>query len=81
MKKEGIDPATADPKKVKKYLDEHPAALDAAKKKLDGRVDSTASKSDAQIEANLDTKLQAKLARKAGSGVIENKASATPPKP
>jgi hypothetical protein len=81
MKKQGIDPATADPKKVKKYLDQHPAALDAAKKRLDARVDSTAPKTDAQIDANLDAKLQAKLARKAGSGGTENRASATPPKP
>jgi hypothetical protein len=31
MKKEGIDPATADPKQVQKYLKDHPKALEAAK--------------------------------------------------
>jgi hypothetical protein len=81
MKKDGLDPATADPKRVKKYLDDHPAALDAAKKKLGARIESTASKSDAQVEGNLDAKLQAKLARKAGSGGADNKWSAAPPKP
>lgn len=51
MKKNGIDPATADPKKVKKYLDDHPTALDAAKKANDKTLDSVASKTDEQLKA------------------------------
>lgn len=31
MKKQGIDPATADPKQVQKYLKDHPTALEVAK--------------------------------------------------
>ncbi len=32
MKKNGIDPATADPKKIQRYLNDNPAALDTARR-------------------------------------------------
>jgi len=77
MKKEGIDPATADPKKVKKYLNDHPEALDAAKKANDGTLKSVAPKTDGQIEnANLkkdirvDPKAQAVPASKVQSAKL-----------
>lgn len=34
MKKNGVDPVTADPRKVRKYLDKHPDALRAAKRQI-----------------------------------------------
>jgi hypothetical protein len=67
MKKQGIDPATADPKKVKKYLDDHPGALKAAKKESDARLKSKAGQTDDQIEASLAAKLRGKLAGSANS--------------
>jgi hypothetical protein len=32
MKEKGVDPATADPKEIKKYLKEHPKELDEVRK-------------------------------------------------
>jgi hypothetical protein len=77
MKKQGIDPATADPKKVKKYLNDHPEALDAAKKANDRTLKSVAPRTDGQIEnANLkkevrvDPKAQAVPASKVQSAKL-----------
>jgi hypothetical protein len=55
MKKEGIDPATADPAKVKKYLDANPTALDAAKKANKKSLDSVAPKTNEQLKTGLNT--------------------------
>jgi hypothetical protein len=38
MKKDGVDPATAPPKAIHKYLKEHPKALEAAKKEVKAEV-------------------------------------------
>jgi hypothetical protein len=77
MKKNGIDPATADPKKVKKYLDDHPTALDAAKKANDKTLDAVASKTDEQLKAanmkknvRVDPKAQSNAAAKVQSAKL-----------
>ncbi len=71
MKKQGIDPATADTKKIKKYLDDNPRALDAAKRTTAERLQSKGAKADAEIDTSLEAKIRAKL----------NAASAKPLKP
>ena len=41
MKKQGIDPATARPDQIKKYLKDNPKALDAARKRAQADVNAT----------------------------------------
>ena len=41
MKKQGIDPATARPDQIKKYLKDNPKALDAARKRAQSDVNAT----------------------------------------
>lgn len=77
MKKNWIDPVTADPKKVKKYLDDHPAALDAAKRANDKALDTAAPKTDEQLKAanikkkvHVDPKAQGNPAAKVQSAKL-----------
>lgn len=50
MKKQGIDPATADPKKIQKYLKDNPAALEATKRAV--KRDVAALPADQRQSAN-----------------------------
>jgi hypothetical protein len=58
MKKQGIDPTTADPKAIQKYLKEHPKELDEVRKANNKTLESVAPKSDDQLKKdNLDKKV------------------------
>lgn len=49
MKKKGIDPTKADQKTIKKYLDENPKALEAAKKEINMDKAASAGLTDRQL--------------------------------
>jgi hypothetical protein len=49
MKKDGVDPATTDAKSVRKYLKEHPKALEQAKKDNGAAVRADAGLTDEQV--------------------------------
>lgn len=51
MKTKGIDPATADPKAIKKYFKDNPKALEAVRKDATADLAAKADKSRADIEA------------------------------
>jgi hypothetical protein len=78
MKKDGVDPATADPKSVRKYLQEHPKALDVAKKEANADLAAKANKTDAEIQAE-----SKKLEEKRGAAPDKKPGDkpATPKKP
>jgi hypothetical protein len=73
MRKEGIDPATADPTRIQKYLKDNPTALDEAKKSATKDIANRATLSAGQRQSQSDRLEQAK-------GGATGETTAAPPK-
>ena len=75
MKRDGIDPATADPKVIKKYFKDHPGALIEARKEARADINAKANYTDQQIGAEA-VKLRDKAIKDAAAAQQNNKDAA-----